>query len=142
MQGAEPSRRDDLESLALMLLFIGNGAWLPWDTDHKTWDLTRIKASRQDDAFPRVLAATLRAEPAHLVHRDNPVGASCVALIHYARSLGFEDAPDFKLACKLWLDARPPLEPRPLEEQCLPPPRMSIFYIYLLFLGLLWLFTK
>jgi casein kinase I family protein HRR25 len=78
---AECSRRDDLESLAYMLIYFMRGK-LPWShingsTDDETWEL--IRAAKRD--VEAVLTVGLPAE--------------FDALFRYARGLEFGDQPDY-----------------------------------------------
>jgi casein kinase I homolog HRR25 len=80
-KSSECSRRDDLESLAYMLIYFMRGK-LPWshingDTDDETWTL--IRAAKLD--VQSVLTVGLPAE--------------FDALYRYARGLDFDDTPDY-----------------------------------------------
>ncbi|KAH8091490.1 protein kinase [Aureococcus anophagefferens] len=89
--GIEPSRRDDLESLGYVLMYLARGS-LPWQglkADTKAKKYERIKKRKMETS-----AATLCDGFAPEFRR----------YFEYCRSLRFDDRPDYAYLRKLFLD--------------------------------------
>ncbi|KAH8061552.1 protein kinase [Aureococcus anophagefferens] len=89
--GIEPSRRDDLESLGYVLMYLARGS-LPWQglkADTKAKKYERIKKRKMETS-----AATLCDGFAPEFRR----------YFEYCRSLRFDDRPDYDYLRKLFLD--------------------------------------
>ncbi len=86
----EQSWGDDLEALGYVLLYFARGS-LPWQGLKASTDETRnemIKEKKMSSSGERLCEGLLPAEFA--------------TYINYARSLGFEDRPDYAYLCKLF----------------------------------------
>jgi serine/threonine protein kinase len=84
--GFELGRRDDLESLAYILIYFLRGS-LPWQgLDFETCD--RVAESKQ-------------STPAHVLCQDLPVQLQ--AFLEYSHSLSFDDKPDYDYLHNLFI---------------------------------------
>lgn len=88
--GFEQSRRDDLESLGYVLVFLLTGD-LPW---------TSLKGATPLGQEQRILDMKLSVAPEDLC-RDGP--PEFVAFLKYCRSLGFDQEPDYGFIRSLFL---------------------------------------
>ncbi len=89
--GIEPSRRDDIESLGYVLVYLLTGR-LPWEG---------IKASSQEERLEQIMERKMSISieelcqglpsKKHLIICEEEVAT----LLYYARSLGFEEKPDY-----------------------------------------------
>jgi serine/threonine protein kinase len=82
-RGVTPSRRDDLEALAYLLLDLHHGG-LPWDAH----DMRRSSRAMHDS-----VAELKESVPLEELCEGLPVEFS--EFLSYARGLGFEEAPDY-----------------------------------------------
>ncbi|EDO07854.1 putative casein kinase I [Babesia bovis T2Bo] len=80
--GIEQSRRDDLEALGYVLLYFMRGS-LPWQG---------LKANSKKDKYDKISEKKI-AIPVDLLCKQLPF--EFVTFINYARSLRFEDRPDY-----------------------------------------------
>jgi casein kinase I family protein HRR25 len=89
--GVEQARRDDLESLAYVLIYFLRGR-LPWQT---------LKYADKPQRFDPIMEKKM-ATPTHILCRGlpNEFGIS----VNYARALGFNDKPDYAYLRKLFRD--------------------------------------
>lgn len=81
--GIELSRRDDVEELALVLLYLQRGS-LPWQG---------IYARSKKEKYARILDEKLNHSITELC-REGPKEFG--TMLHYARSLRFDEAPDYR----------------------------------------------
>eukprot|EP01064_Diplonema_japonicum_P014655 TRINITY_DN22337_c0_g1_i1.p1 TRINITY_DN22337_c0_g1~~TRINITY_DN22337_c0_g1_i1.p1 ORF type:complete len:312 (+),score=44.26 TRINITY_DN22337_c0_g1_i1:69-1004(+) len=87
-QGIEQSRRDDLESIAYVILYFYNGS-LPWQG---------LKPVPKKDKFDQIAEVKNKVTPEELC-KGCPKAME--TFLKYTRSLQFEEAPDYK-KCKNW----------------------------------------
>lgn len=80
--GNELSRRDDLESIAYVLLYFLNGR-LPWQS---------VKGHNKDALYREVTEMKKNAAPAELCEG---LPTEFIRLLEYCRALGFQDRPDY-----------------------------------------------
>lgn len=80
--GVEQSRRDDLESLAYVLIYFARGG-LPWQG---------LRAQTKRQKYTRIMECKLHTDVAQLT-RGLP--AEFTAFLRYARELRFDDRPDY-----------------------------------------------
>ena len=90
-QGVEQSRRDDLESLAYVLIYFLRGS-LPWQgLEVKSSKGGYARIMKKKVATTDVLCAGLPS--------------AFAVFLHYARNLAFDATPDYNYICKLFHDA-------------------------------------
>jgi len=89
--GIEQSRRDDLECMAYTLIFMAKGE-LPWQG---------VKADTKKDKHDLILGMKKAVAVEHLCKGMPP--EFCL-LMHYVRSLKFEDKPDYAMMKKWFVD--------------------------------------
>lgn len=104
-RGLEQSRRDDLESLLYVLLFLARGK-LPWQglgDDRGDRDDAAYDAADDAGNFPAIAAAKARLAP-----RDLCAGlpAAFALTLEHARSLAFDAMPDYALLTRAWRHLR------------------------------------
>jgi serine/threonine protein kinase len=95
-KGNRQSRRDDLESLGYILIYLLRGK-LPW-TDHDADDNVEKK-----DKFNKYMEMKEATSPSELC-RDLP--AAFEKYVTYCRQLGFKDRPDYRMLRQLFMDVR------------------------------------
>lgn len=93
--GLEQSRRDDVEALAYMLVFLAKGS-LPWQ------GIT----TPEDDKTYQTIARVKRDTPLEVLCADLPKAFR--AMITYARQLEFTAMPDYTLLYSWWLEVEGP----------------------------------
>jgi serine/threonine protein kinase len=91
-EGVEQCRRDDLESLGYVLVYLAHGA-LPWQG---------IRAANKKQKYARILEKKRATTAAELCH-DLP--HQFVDYFHYVRELEFEDRPDYSYLRSLFRKA-------------------------------------
>ena len=84
MKGYEQSPRDDLESLAYLLIFFLKGA-LPWQG---------IKEKNKDNLYKRILDSKIKIKIEE-IGRDLP--APFCEFLEYSKNLKYEEQPDYNL---------------------------------------------
>ncbi|KAJ3182884.1 serine/threonine protein kinase [Gaertneriomyces sp. JEL0708] len=89
--GVEQSRRDDLESLGYVLMYFCRGA-LPWQG---------LKAATKKQKYDRIMEKKMTT-PTDILCRGFPNEFS--VYLNYARSLRFDDKPDYSYLRKLFRD--------------------------------------
>lgn len=89
--GIEQSRRDDLECLAFSLIYLLRGR-LPWQG---------VTAETKEDKYKKILEKKKTYTP-EILSRGLP--NEFAYIMTYIRSLKFEDAPDYAMLKKLFLD--------------------------------------
>ncbi|KAL1922753.1 uncharacterized protein VTP21DRAFT_9129 [Calcarisporiella thermophila] len=89
--GVEQSRRDDLESLGYVLMYFLRGS-LPWQG---------LKATTKKQKYDRIMEKKMTT-PAEVLCRGFP--NEFVIYLNYARSLRFDDKPDYSYLRKLFRD--------------------------------------
>ena len=87
-KGWEQSRRDDLESLAYMLIYFLNGS-LPWQGQ---------RATKKEDKYQMILEKKLNI-PIEVLCKGIP--REFQEFLAYTRSLKFEEKPDYSYLRKL-----------------------------------------
>jgi casein kinase I family protein HRR25 len=90
-QGIEQSRRDDLESLAYVLIYFLQGS-LPWQG-------LEVKSSKE--GYARVMRKKI--ETTDVLGADLP--SAFTIFLRYARSLAFDATPDYNHIRRLFWDA-------------------------------------
>ncbi|CAK61633.1 unnamed protein product (macronuclear) [Paramecium tetraurelia] len=90
--GLEQSRRDDLESLGYVLMYLLRGQ-LPWQN---------MKAINQKDKYQRIMEKKLETSPDALC-KGFPIEMS--QYLNYCKNLKFEDKPDYNYLRGLFKDA-------------------------------------
>ncbi|CAD8196542.1 unnamed protein product [Paramecium octaurelia] len=90
--GLEQSRRDDLESLGYVLMYLLRGQ-LPWQN---------MKANNQKDKYQRIMEKKLETSPDALC-KGFPIEMS--QYLNYCKNLKFEDKPDYNYLRGLFKDA-------------------------------------
>jgi serine/threonine protein kinase len=90
-RGLEQSRRDDLESLLYVLLFLARNR-LPWEG-------LGAAAGASDDNFAAIADVKERLPPAELCAGLPPAFA---LTLEHARALAFEDMPNYTLLLRWW----------------------------------------
>ncbi|KAF8078232.1 kinase-like protein [Lyophyllum atratum] len=91
-QGFEQSHRDDLESLAYVLIYFLRGT-LPWQN---------LEGKTQRQKYSRILRVKLRTSSAELC---SGLPDELRIFLDYARNLAFEDTPDYQYIRHLFSDA-------------------------------------
>ena len=81
--GIEQSRRDDLESLAYTLIYLGTG-FLPWQG---------VRAKSKDEKYKKILEKKINAKVREDICKDLPEEFSI--FLQYTRNLQFEEIPDY-----------------------------------------------
>lgn len=89
--GVEQARRDDLESLAYVLMYFLRGA-LPWQG---------LKAATKKQKYDRIMEKKMTT-PTDLLCRGFP--AEFGIFLNYTRALRFDDKPDYSYLRKLFRD--------------------------------------
>jgi len=89
--GIEQSRRDDLESLAYVLMYFNRGS-LPWQG---------LKAGTKKQKYERISDKKM-STPVETLCRGFPI--EFATFLNYARSLRFDDKPDYAYLRKLLRD--------------------------------------
>ena len=89
--GIEQSRRDDLEGLAYVLVYLGKGK-LPWQ------DLGVVDKNDRYEAIKNMKMRTSTAELCEGIPREFRI------FLEYARSLGFEETPNYTYLKELFRD--------------------------------------
>lgn len=87
--GAEQSRRDDLDSIGLMMIYFLKGN-LPWQN---------IKAKTKKEIINIIAEKKLSISPMELC-KDIPF-EECLKIIHYIRGLQFEETPQYDFIKKM-----------------------------------------
>ena len=90
-KGQQQSRRDDLESLAHVLIFIGK-ANLPWQS---------VQCRNKQERFDKIMAMKIATPPSVLCTRLPPAFAK---LLTYSRALKFEEEPHYE-QCRQFFEA-------------------------------------
>ena len=81
--GIEQSRRDDLESFAYTLIYLGTG-FLPWQG---------VRAKSKDEKYKKILEKKINAKVREDICKDLPEEFSL--FLQYTRNLQFEEIPDY-----------------------------------------------
>ncbi|EED11629.1 serine/threonine-protein kinase vrk, putative [Talaromyces stipitatus ATCC 10500] len=89
--GVEQSRRDDMESLGYMMLYFCRGS-LPWQG---------LKATTKKQKYKKIMEKK-KTTPIEVLCRGFP--NEFVIYLYYARSLGFDDKPDYSYLRKIFRD--------------------------------------
>ena len=87
--GIEQSRRDDLEGLGYVLLYLLKGS-LPWQG---------LNAATKRQKYEKIMERKM-ATPIEILCKGAP--AEFVAYLHYCRALRFDDKPDYSYLRKLF----------------------------------------
>ena len=87
-RGIEQSRRDDLESLAYLLLYFLNGS-LPWQETERTKSVNKKKGSTSFDNIAAWKEKTNATDICSIAPKE------LVGLLQYAQALGFYEKPDY-----------------------------------------------
>ena len=85
--GYRQSRRDDLESIAYILIYFVLGE-LPWQG---------IKAKSKSEKKEKILEMKLKTD----FSKDKRIPKEFLAFLEYCKDLRYEDKPDYKFICKL-----------------------------------------
>ena len=88
MKGIEPSRRDDLESLGYMLIYLYKGE-LPWD----------IVTEKNRIGFVKKLYDLKKKASVETICKDLPIGMKL--FMEYVKALKFEEQPNYDYLTKL-----------------------------------------
>jgi len=106
ISGLESGMRDDLESLALVFVFLSNGMSLPWPTSPETdtADAILVQDARAENAW---LLQLLRKDPGDLALRHTHLQHDCVRVMVLARALGFAQTPPLHPLCATYTDEIP-----------------------------------
>ncbi|KAH9830375.1 kinase-like domain-containing protein, partial [Rhodofomes roseus] len=96
--GTWPSQRDDLISLAYVLVHLAQGG-LPWHT-----------VSFDDVQKPELISLIKRSTPVHQLCEGLPLAFTL--FLEYCNSLGLTDDPDYKFIKSLFMDV---LESHPFK---------------------------
>ncbi|CAK9140606.1 unnamed protein product [Ilex paraguariensis] len=89
--GVEQSRRDDLESLGYVLMYLLRGS-LPWQG---------LKAGTKKQKYDKISEKKMLT-PVEVLCRSYP--SEFISYFHYCRSLRFEDKPDYSYLKRLFRD--------------------------------------
>ena len=81
--GIEQSRRDDLESLAYTLIYLGTGV-LPWQG---------VRAKSKDEKYKKILEKKINAKVREDICKDLP--EEFANFLQYTRNLQFEEIPNY-----------------------------------------------
>jgi len=92
LKGFTQSRRDDIESLGYVIIYIAKGT-LPWAS---------IKSDNQEGLYNRILEVKSETTPEKLCKGLPP---QFLEYINYARRMTFEQEPDYKYLRNLFLTA-------------------------------------
>ena len=92
LKGFTQSRRDDIESLGYVIIYIAKGT-LPWAS---------IKGDNQEGLYNRILEVKSKTTPEKLCKGLPP---QFLEYINYARRMTFEQEPDYKYLRNLFLTA-------------------------------------
>jgi casein kinase 1 epsilon len=92
--GIVQSRRDDLEALGYMLMYLSRGS-LPWQG-------LGIEEGDKSRKYERIMDMKMDTDVSVLCKSEPP---ELVAHLKYCRSLGYEDEPDYKYLLRLWKSA-------------------------------------
>lgn len=87
--GIEQSRRDDLESIAYLLIYFLKGG-LPWQ---------KMRGANKQERYHKIMEKKMMI-PVEMLCRGLPVEFS--TLLNYTHSLRFEDKPDYSFLRKLF----------------------------------------
>jgi len=90
-QGHQQSRKDDLESLAHVVIYLVRGN-LPWQTVH---------ARTKEEKFDKIKYAKINTSPSQLCSK---LPVAFEKFLVYARGLGFADEPDYE-HCRKFFEA-------------------------------------
>ena len=89
LKGFEQSRRDDIESIGYVLIYLLNGS-LPWQG---------LKVNKDEDRYNKIYLKKLNTTPEELCSgnqgNDNLGKIDLIKFIEYARKLEFEEDPDY-----------------------------------------------
>ena len=86
--GVEQSRRDDIESIGYMMIFLMKGS-LPWQ------GRVNSNPKKKYDTIKKIKIETKLTDLCEGLPKE------CIKFIQYARDMGFEDKPDYKFLKKL-----------------------------------------
>ena len=86
--GCEQSRRDDLESLAYILIYLGTGT-LPWK---------RLKSKKTDEKYSKILSIKMNVSDEELL---KGLPNEFLNFLQHVRDLQFEQKPDYEYLRKL-----------------------------------------
>jgi serine/threonine protein kinase len=89
--GIEQSRRDDIEGLAYVMVYLLKGS-LPWQG---------LTVRTKDERYQRIMETKLALSPSELC---KGLPAELTIMLEYARSLAFEQAPDYTYLRRLLKD--------------------------------------
>lgn len=89
--GAQQSRRDDLEGVAFVLIYLVKGG-LPWQN---------VKCTNKQEKYEKIKNMKIATPPQMLCAK---LPACFMHLLNYARTLSFEQTPDYSLCRKLFSD--------------------------------------
>ena len=81
--GIEQSRRDDLESLAYTLIYLGTG-FLPWQG---------VRAKSKEEKYQKILEKKINVKIREDICKDLP--EEFATFLQYTRNLQFEEIPDY-----------------------------------------------
>ena len=90
LSGYTQSRRDDLESLGYVIVYIAKGT-LPW---------ANIKCDNKDELYNRILETKIQTTPENLC---NGLPAQFEEYIKYIRGMSYEQEPNYKYLRNLFL---------------------------------------
>ena len=99
--GCEQSRRDDLESLAYVLIYLGTGT-LPWK---------KMKSKKKDEKYSKILSIKMNFSNEELL---KGLPNEFLSFLQHVRDLQFEQKPDYDYLKKLLINMN--TSDVPLEE--------------------------
>ena len=94
IQGYEISRRDDLESLGYVILYLANGCWLPWQNDDKNTNL-------EDKQLAKIIGKMKMEISEEKLCCGLP--EEFISYMKYVKHLEFEEEPNYQYLYNLFL---------------------------------------